>query len=359
MLSVVLSYADLMLLDLAPQAPTRGDLEEIKSAAVRASELTRHLLAFSRQQVLEPRVLDLNETVGGLEKMLRRLLTESVDLRFAQGASLGRISADPSQVEQVLINLVVNARDAMPDGGTLSIETADVELDAEYATQHVDVTPGHYVMLAVTDTGVGMEPDVAARIFEPFFTTKGVGKGTGLGLASVFGFVRQSGGHIWVYSELGRGTCFKLYLPRVDRPADAPRDAAAASERSLEGTEAVLLVEDDDSVRALARTILRRSGYDVVEARSCDEAIDACTRHASKLRLLLTDTILPGMSGPDLATRLTSIAPGLKVLHMSGYADAAIINHKILERGAAFIQKPLTPRTLLRKVRDVLDGRGA
>ncbi len=353
-LSVVLSYAELVLLDLPGESGMRSDIQEIKTAAQRAGELTKHLLAFSRQQVLEPRVFDLNQVLDELRKMLRRLISEDIDLGISLAPELGRVNADPGQIEQVIVNLVVNARDAMPQGGGLSIETANVELDESYTQLQVDLKPGPYVMLAVSDSGVGMSAEVKARIFEPFFTTKEQGKGTGLGLATVFGIVRQSGGHVAVYSELGKGTAFKVYLPRVDRPAEVVPTLSQAPQ-VLTGTETILLVEDEAQVRGVASRILRGQGYEVLEAQNGGEALLLCEQNSSRLRLLLTDVVMPLISGRQLAERLSGLLPGLKVIYMSGYTDDAIIRHGILDPGVAFIQKPLTPNALLRKVRTLLD----
>jgi PAS domain S-box-containing protein len=354
-LSVILSYAQMIIGDLKPGEPFRADIEEIKTAGLRAAELTRQLLAFSRQQVLESRVLDLNETVGGMERMLRRLIGADVELTLLPSTELWKVKADPGQIEQVLMNLAVNARDAMPMGGKLTIETKNVELNDEYARMHHDVRPGPYVMFAVSDNGTGMDRQTLARIFEPFFTTKEEGKGTGLGLSTVFGIVQQSGGHVWVYSEPGHGTTFKVYLPMV---AGAVERTASErpSPQSARGSETVLLVDDDEQVRAVARSILRRSGYVVLEASNGGEALLICEQHSAKIHLLLTDVVMPRMSGRQVAERLGVLRPDMKVVFMSGYTDDAIVQHGVLESDVPYFQKPITPDKLARKVRQVLDA---
>jgi CheY-like chemotaxis protein len=299
-------------------------------------------------------VFELNQVLQELQKMLSRLISEDIKLSISLGAQLGRINADPGQIEQVIVNLVVNARDAMPAGGSLSIETRNVELDETYTRAQEDLKPGPYVMLAVSDSGVGMTAELKARIFEPFFTTKAQGKGTGLGLATAFGIVRQSGGHIAVYSELGQGSVFKVYLPRVDRPLDAPQPLAPAS-KVLRGDETILLVEDEAQVRNVASRILREHGYEVLEAQNGGEAMLLCEQNGHRLRLLLTDVVMPLIGGRQLAGRLGAAWPNLKVLYMSGYTDDAVIRHGVLDAGTAFVQKPLTPQELLSKVRELLD----
>jgi PAS domain S-box-containing protein len=353
-LSVILSYGDFLFGDMKPGEPMRDDVEEIRKAALRATDLTRQLLMFSRQQVLEPRVLDLNEVLASMDKMLQRILGADVDLVSLPTEPLGRVRVDPSTIEQVIMNLVVNARDAMPTGGQLTMETGNVDLDAAYAREHLGVTPGPHVMLAVTDTGSGMDRATLSRIFEPFFTTKGIGKGTGLGLSTVFGIVQQSGGSVWVYSELGKGTTFKVYLRRVDAAAEPIR--APKSLTTTRGSETILLVEDDDQVRAVARGILARNGYHVIEARNAGEALLHSERHPSTIHLLLSDVVMPQMSGPELAKRLAASRPAMKVLCMSGYTDDSIVRHGVLDAHLAYLQKPITPEGLTKRVREVLGG---
>ena len=352
LLSVVLSYSEMLMQDLQDSDPMRGDLDEIKRAGERGTALTRQLLAFSRQQILEPQVIDLNDVIQNMDKMLRRLIREDVTLQTVPLPDLGNCKSDVGQIEQVIMNLAVNARDAMPGGGTLTIETANVELDQTYATTHFGVKPGRYVMLSVTDTGIGMDEATRIRIFEPFFTTKEKGKGTGLGLSTVFGIVEQSGGTVWVTSEMGTGTTFKIYLPRTDevQAAVAPK----ATVRTLRGAETILLVEDEDQIRVVAREILQRHGYQVIEARNAGEALLTCEQHIGTIPLLLTDLVMPQMNGKQLADRLGPLHPEMKVLFMSGYSDGVLVGQ--LASGAAFLQKPLTPFALTRKVREVLDS---
>jgi two-component system, cell cycle sensor histidine kinase and response regulator CckA len=352
-LSVILSYGELILGDLNPSDPLRMDIEEIRKAAIRAAGLTRQLLTFSRQQVVEPRVINLNDVLLSMNKMLQRILGEDVELVSVTPTGVGRVKVDPSHIEQVILNLVVNARDAMPTGGKLTIETANILLGDDYAQNHVPAKAGRYVMMAVSDTGIGMDRETQRRIFEPFFTTKEQGKGTGLGLSTVFGIVQQSSGNIWVYSELGKGTTFKIYLPRMDAEVDSLRPQVTPT--TLRGTETILLVEDEEQVRTIVLSILTRQGYRVLPAQHAGEALLLCERHPETIDLLLTDVVMPQMSGPELAKRLASTRPQMKVLCMSGYTDDSIVRHGVLEAGVAFIQKPITPSSLARKVRAVLD----
>jgi two-component system, cell cycle sensor histidine kinase and response regulator CckA len=353
-LSVILTYTEMILGDLNAGDPMRLDIEEIRKAGRRAADLTRQLLLFSRQQVLQPRVLDLNEIMGGMLRMLARILGADVDLVAVRAEPLGRVRVDPGAIEQVLMNLVVNARDAMSTGGKLTLETGNVVLDDAYAADHLGVKPGPHVMLAVTDTGTGIDKTTMARIFEPFFTTKEPGKGTGLGLSTVFGIVQQSGGSVWVYSEVGKGTTFKVYLPSVDAPPDRARPAASLA--ASRGTETILLVEDDEQLRAIANGILSKAGYKVIEARHAGEALLFAEREPTTIHLLLTDVVMPQMSGPELAKRLAPIRPTMKVLCMSGYTDDSIVRHGVLESKVAYLQKPITPQLLTARVREVLDS---
>jgi two-component system cell cycle sensor histidine kinase/response regulator CckA len=353
LLSVVLAHSSFLLEDLRAADPMREEVGAIMKAGERAAELTRHLLAFSRQQVLAPRTLDLRLVVRESERMLRRLMREDIELVTLCERPLSNVRADPGQLDQVIMNLVLNARDAMPNGGKLTIETMDVVLDEEYASAHFGVTTGSYAMLAISDTGIGMDQETQARIFEPFFTTKEVGKGTGLGLSTVFGIVKQSGGHIWVYSEVGAGTTFKIYLPRaLAAEAEVIPNVVPTT---LHGSETVLLVEDQDEVRQVAVRILRRYGYHAIEARNAGEALLACELHPRTIHLLLTDVIMPRMSGRQLAERLLQTRPEMRVLFMSGYTENAIVHHGILDSGIAYLQKPLLPELLARRVRETLD----
>ena len=354
-LTAIFGYADLLNEELPDGHQARLDLDEIRKAAQRASSLIRQLLAFSRQQVLQPMVLSLNDLVEDIQNMLVRLIGEDVQLRLGLSPSAGNVRADAGQIQQVLMNLVVNARDAMPTGGKLLVETANTELTEQYAEAHQPVAPGAYVMLAVSDTGSGMDAETKARIFEPFFTTKEKGRGTGLGLSTVYGIVKQSGGYVWVYSEPGRGTTFKIYLPRVDEPAE-PLAPPQREARTLTGTEIILLAEDDEMLRPLSKGLLERLGYRVLEAENAIRALALADAHAGPIHLLVADVVMPGGSGRELARRLANSRPDTRVLYVSGYTDDAIVHHGMLEPGLNFLQKPFTPATLARKVRDVLDA---
>ena len=354
LLTAILGSADLVLDSLTPGVPAREELEEIRKAALRAADLTRQLLAFSRQQVIAPTALNPNEVVANMDKLLRRLLGEDVELRTRLTPDLVTVKADPSQLEQVVLNLAVNARDAMPNGGKLTIETQNVELDAAYVRGHISAQPGPYAMIAVSDTGVGMDAATQARIFEPFFTTKEIGKGTGLGLATVYGIVKQSGGWIWVYSEPGQGTTFKIYLPRVTE-AVPPAAVTPAPPASVRGSETILLVEDDEMIRNLVQKVLQANGYRVLVAANGRDAERVAGQHEGPIHLLMTDVVMPGMNGREVAERLAAARAGVRVLYLSGYTDDAIVHHGVLEPGVAFLQKPFTPAVLGRRVREVLD----
>jgi PAS domain S-box-containing protein len=354
-LTVILSNAELLLRGLGPEDPRRAELSDIREAAQRAASLTRQLLAFSRKQVLKPRVLNLNDVVSSIEKMLGRLIGEDIELVAMLDPDLWSIEADPGQIEQIIMNLAVNARDAMPEGGRLAIETGNLEIDERFARSHYPITPGSYAMLMVCDTGEGMDAETRSRIFEPFFTTKQLGKGTGLGLSTVYGIVKQSGGFIWAYSEPGLGTTFKVYFPRAVQAAAAfeRRQGAAAPEGAA---ETVLLVEDEASVRSLARRILRDEGYIVLEANTAVEALKVSLAHDGPIELLLTDLVMPELNGRDLAEKLAARRPEMRILFMSGYTDHAVLRDGDKERDERFLQKPFTPESLIRKVREVLDA---
>ena len=355
LLTVILGYCDFAI--ASPEAmhgPLIEYLTQIRAAGSRAATLTKQLLVLSRRQVLQPTVIDLNDLVLDVEKMLRRLIGEDIRLASNLDPNLGRIHADPGQIEQVVMNLAINARDAMPEGGNLTIDTANVYLDELYSAKHPEVQPGHYVLLAVSDTGTGMDDQTRARVFEPFFTTKERGKGTGLGLSIVFGIVKQSGGHIWVYSEPGAGTTFKVYLPLTEQPFE-PAQTPLRAAQTLRGSETVLVVEDEEGVRAMVTRILRMNGYSVLEAPDGAKAIQDYSRDPRQIDLAITDMVMPNSSGRELARRLTLTHPAMRILFMSGYTDTAVTQRGILEPGAAFIQKPFTAQDLLRKVREVLD----
>jgi PAS domain S-box-containing protein len=354
LLTAIAGYSDLTLRLLTEEDPLRCNLIEIKKATERAASLTRQLLAFSRKQIMEPKILDLNAVVKDMSKMLSRLIGEDVELVTDLADEIGKVKADPGQVEQIIMNLVVNARDAMPHGGKVTIETQDVLLDETYVSRHMPVQPGEYTMLAISDTGMGMNRETQMHVFEPFFTTKSAGKGTGLGLSTVYGIVKQSGGYVWVYSELNNGTVFKVYLPRVQSGARDEK-VKTSTTGALRGSETILLVEDEEIVRRMARMILESSGYSVLEAGDVKDALRLCYENVSKIDLMLTDVIMPGMSGRVLAERVAVLCPELPVIFMSGYTDDAIVRHGILEEDIVFLQKPFTRDSLLTKVREAMN----
>ena len=353
LLTVIGGYSSILLNRMPEDSPHHIPIEEIKKASDRACGLTRQLLAFSRKQILQPKLLDLNEVVSDLDKMVRRLIGEDVDLFAKTDPGLGKVKADPGQIEQVLLNLIVNARDAMPLGGKITIETSNVLISNENAKGHV-ATPGSYVMLTVSDTGCGMSNEIKERIFEPFFTTKGAGKGTGLGLSTVYGIVKQSEGHIWLYSEPDTGTTFKIYLPRVS-DAEEQEEVAIGAKPVPRGTETLLLVEDDDQVRDILTDILNDQGYRVFVAASGTDALDIARKNGA-IHLMVTDVVMPQMSGRELSEKLAQYRPEMKVLYMSGYTDDAIVRHGLLDEKLNFLQKPFDSATVARKVRQVLDS---
>ncbi len=356
LLTIITGYSQLILNNIGPGDPNRHSVEQIMKAGERAGALTKQLLAFSRRQVLQPRVLELNKLVTSLSTMLQRLIGEDVELRLVLKPDVGRVSADPGQMEQVLMNLTVNARDAMPKGGILTIETANAQIGDQYVGRHIALKPGPYVVLAVSDNGTGMDAATRARLFEPFFTTKGAGRGTGLGLSTVFGIVKQSGGSVDVYSELGGGTCVKVYLPRIDQPVVA--ETAHRRRVPVRGSETVLLAEDDEMVRTLVRETLVREGYRVLAAGDPVEALRLADSHRGPIQLLITDVVMPKVNGRELANQLLDKRRELKVLYMSGYTDNAVLNSGILQKEVAFLQKPFTPAALAEKVREVLEDNG-
>jgi PAS domain S-box-containing protein len=355
-ITLIKTCSQLALMDLKPGDPLRQTFEMIDKATQQSANLTRQLLAFSRRQIMEMKVLDLNSLLGDMDKMLHRVIGEDIELVSMLAGDLGRVKVDPGQMEQVVLNLVLNSRDAMPQGGKLTIETANVELNEKYVNNHVGVKPGSYVRVSVSDTGVGMTPEVRERVFEPFFTTKEKGKGTGLGLSTVYGIVKQSKGNIWVYSEPGKGTTFKVYLPQVEEPLEEEKEKARRLERELpHGGETVLVAEDDGDVRSLVVQILKKQGYKVLEAANGEEAFMICEKHEGAIDLLVTDVVMPVMSGRELTDRLLLLQPKIKILYMSGYTDEAIVRHGVLEEGVNFFQKPFSMEALVLKVREVLD----
>ncbi|MGE4158611.1 MAG: PAS domain S-box protein [Planctomycetota bacterium] len=353
MLMVISGYCSMAVDGAKDDAKLREQLEQIGMAADRATALTRQLLAFSRKQVLQPTVLDLNTVVEHMDKMLRRLIGEDIDFVTELRPHLDAVNFDRGQIEQIIMNLAINARDAMPKGGKLTIETANVVLDDTYARTHLDANPGPHVMIAVADTGSGMDAETLTKIFEPFFTTKGQGEGTGLGLATVYGIIKQAGGTIWVYSEVGHGTIFKVYLPsfREGQVTSKPPAEKVAADK---GTETILVVDDEKGVRELLRAVLKAADYQVLIAGEIDEAMDICRKHEGRIHMLLTDVVLPKVGGRELAERLKAVRPDLKVVFMSGYTDGAIAHQGVLDTGTAFIEKPVAPQALLQKIREFL-----
>lgn len=355
LLTVITGYSVLLLDALDPDNPLHQDLEQIKRASDRATLLTSRLLGFSRKQVVQLKVLDLNAVIAELDKMLRHLIGEDIKVSSVFGKELGRVEADPGQIEQIIMNLAINARDAMPQGGTFSIETANLDADEAFSRQHPDVQPGTYVMLTIGDTGYGMDEETVSHIFEPFFTTKGPDRGTGLGLSTVYGIVEQYGGAIEVDSNPGQGTVFRIYLTRVEEQVESSQPGEYPG-ASLRGHETVLLVEDEDEVRNLASRVLLQSGYTLLEARNGEEALLMCELHEGSIHLLVTDVVMPGMNGRELSERLVPLQPQVKVIYISGYTDDVVVHHGVSETNSAFLQKPFEPEVLARKVREVLDA---
>ena len=356
LLTIIMGYSDLLLERVSLPDGMRSPVKEIEKAADQAASLTRQLLAFTRKQVLQPHIVDLNSLLTNVDKMLRRMIGKNIELVTHLPSGLGRVNADPGQIEQVITNLAVHARDAMPQGGQLTLEAANVELDSSYASSQESVLPGHYVMIAVSDTGIGMDAETRARILQPFFPAKQRGEGMGLGLATLYGIVRQSEGHIWVYSEPGKGTTFKVYLPRIDQAVEVIAPTQVPVDDLSRGSETILLAEDEEAVCSLVRGVLESRGYDVLETKGANDALEIGERHKKHIHLLLTDVVMPQMSGRELAEHLAPLHPETKVLYMSGYADHAVVQHGLLDPGTVFLQKPFTPDALTLKVREVLDG---
>jgi CheY-like chemotaxis protein len=354
LLTVIRGYCDLVVDRTSDDPVAQNQLSHIDRATGQATSLTKQLLAFSRRQVLQPKVFDLQALVLDAGSMLQRLLGDNIHLNTQAAPDTGSVKADPSQIEQVILNLVINARDAMPDGGTITIETGNVELDGAYVLEHLGARAGRYVMLAVSDTGTGIDQQALAHIFEPFFTTKELGKGTGLGLSMVYGIVKQSGGSIWVYSEKNRGTTFKVYLPRADEPAQ-PIERHTAPKTVAVGSETILLVEDDAMVRELTFEVLQHNGYHVLQAPTPAIALEICNSHSGAIHLLLTDVVMPGMNGGEMARLVQQLRPEIRVLFMSGYTDNAVLHNGELRKGLEFLQKPFTPTGLGKKIREILD----
>jgi two-component system, cell cycle sensor histidine kinase and response regulator CckA len=356
LLTAIAGYSELLIESLPAEDPRRSHALEIQKAGERAASLTRQLLAFSRQQMLEPRVLDLNAVIESMEKMLERVIGEHIRIQTRKAHDLGHVRADPGQIEQAILNLVVNARDAMPSGGTLAITTEAVEIDGLPTRMSFPMLPGAYSVVAISDTGGGISANDKARLFEPFFTTKEQGKGTGLGLSTTYGIVKQSGGYIWCDSEPGRGSTFRIFLPRVEQPLPAA-DPEPAPQKSRPNNEKILLVEDEPEVRRLVEKVLGLQGYDVVAAGTPAEALEIERGLDQELDLLITDIVMPGMSGRELARRLAPLRPRMKILFVSGYTDDAVVQEGALEPGTDFLQKPFSPAALGRKIREILDAR--
>jgi two-component system, cell cycle sensor histidine kinase and response regulator CckA len=350
LLMIINGYSQMLLGEMAVGDPARSDLEEVVKAAERAADLTKQLLAFSRRQIVQPELLDLNSLVRNLERMLKRVIGEDIELVTRLDANLNSVVADPGQIEQVVLNLTVNARDAMPLGGKLIVETANVHLDEEYVRSHLTPAAGDYVVLAVVDNGVGIDPETRSHLFEPFFTTKERGKGTGLGLSTSYGIIKQNGGDIWVFSEPGKGTTFKIYLPVASHVPAAPRQRPEAT--VLFGDETLLLVEDDAGVRAILEEILRRHGYEVLSCESPSDALEICASHRETIHLLVTDIMMPGMNGRQLSERVLDLRPGIQVLYVSGYADST--QQEVSDPAMDYLQKPFRPEALALKVRELL-----
>jgi two-component system, cell cycle sensor histidine kinase and response regulator CckA len=355
-LTIIIGNANLALMDVDKDSPLQKEIGEIIAAGEKAAALTRQLLAFSRKQIIQPKTLDLNGLLTGIEKMIRRLIGEDVEFLVVKEPALWQVKVDPGQIDQVLMNLVVNAKDVMPKGGKLTIETANVDFDEDYFYVHgLKGQPGSYIMLAVSDTGSGMDKETQAHIFEPFFTTKEIGKGTGLGLSMVYGIIKQNNGFVWVYSELGQGTTFKIYLPRVKKDVEEEDEKNQISMRELGGSETILIVEDDARLRKIVRKVLNQNGYKLLEAENGEDAVEISKKHDGAIDLLLTDVVMPKMSGKETAERLQPLYPQMKIIYMSGYTDNTIANHGVLAPGLNFIQKPFTPDELAGKVREILD----
>jgi len=354
LLTVIRGYADMALNRPGTQAGVRADIQQIGGAADRATALIRQLLAYSRKQVLQPKVLNLNAVVENLHQLLSRLMGDNIEMKTFCNAANGTVKADPAQIEQVIVNMVVNARDAMAEGGKLTIETANVVLDAAYAVDQMTIKPGSYVMLSISDTGIGMDKQTQAHVFDPFFTTKEAGRGTGLGLSTVYGIVKQSDGYVWVESEHGKGSTFRVYLP-LAKELLTQEESPVEERKDVSGTEVVLLVEDEEAVLELAHTILEQQGYRVLVARNTAHAEELAAESKGEIHMLLTDVVMPGVSGHELAKRITARRPGIRVLFMSGYAEDIVSQGGVLKSGVAFLQKPFTPKVLRQRVREILD----